>query len=94
MAELVYCPTCEGKISINCSTCIHCGETEFFGWRETGVVLQDKKPYTSCRSCKGRKFFGTDARECSRCDGTGKERNPGYLTTSRETVRVDLRKKV
>ena len=44
MGYLVYCPTCNGKMSNNAYSCPHCGETKF----EDRVVR-----LCTCSSCEG-----------------------------------------
>lgn len=48
MAQLVYCPTCGGKMSSNAQTCPHCGEWDFF--REVPAKYENK---LRCAHCDG-----------------------------------------
>lgn len=50
MGHLVYCPTCNGKMSNNARCCPHCGETRFF---EKSKSFEDIK----CNCCQGRGVY-------------------------------------
>jgi DnaJ-class molecular chaperone len=71
MSHLVYCPTCNGKMSVNAKTCPHCGENTFY---TPGGNLK-------CFRCLGKGLLtgGFDPtgyywmpRQCELCKGTGR----------------------
>jgi DnaJ-class molecular chaperone len=80
MAHLVYCPTCDGKMSSNAEKCPHCGETQFEKHYSNGYKLG------TCRECNGKgttnskKHVHGINREyptitCVVCKGSGKSEN-------------------
>lgn len=48
MSYLVYCPTCDGKMSVNAEVCPHCGETDFFENVQNPYTIK-----TRCTYCNG-----------------------------------------
>mgnify|MGYP005651773633 CR=1 FL=1 len=73
MAQLVYCVTCDEKMSINAKKCPHCGEFVFFS--------KDGDLDTACPTCSGGGhiqgiFQGQPyGGPCHKCDGKGKLRD-------------------
>lgn len=54
MSYLVYCPTCNGKMSVNAETCPHCGEYKFIE-REWEM---EKIPCNNCGGDLSKNKFG------------------------------------
>ena len=50
MGYLVYCPTCNGKMSNNASTCPHCGERSFYKSIKESVKCK-------CKVCNGLGYY-------------------------------------
>lgn len=84
MSYLVYCPTCDGKMSVNAQTCPHCGETEFF--EETRRMESYPCDYHSpdqVLGCEGKGYLCRKLVYCSilRYD-------PEYLSCYRDGFRL------
>lgn len=63
MGYLVYCPTCNGKMSSNAECCPHCGETHFYKREHYSKKIQ-------CDTCNGSgKIISYKDSVCVKCVG-------------------------
>jgi zinc-ribbon domain len=97
MSYLVYCPTCNAKISVNANQCPQCGEDKFI----ENIFVGYKEETIDCWKCRDQdvwenrygkvrlSFSGYIRPTCIICDGSGKviEKKPIYK-------RIDKRKRV
>lgn len=60
MGNLVYCPTCGAKISVNADACPQCGEKAFFERRERRAFVDEPCGYgrgSVWQRCAGRGYY-------------------------------------
>lgn len=110
MSYLVYCPTCDSKMSVNAKSCPSCGETGFFENKRVRTRQTRSTvccPAANCNNGRIELPYGFRAAlengtshmqgsTCSVCRGSGSVPNPNgeEVYESSDLQLVDIRRKV
>ena len=82
MAQLLHCPTCNGIVSSNASSCPHCGETKLW-------TIEYYDTSVTCNYCKGTGRVKTETKLPVTIDYSGNF-NFGKVSTGKCEYRTDL----